>query len=152
MWRYNIDHENGILQIRYAINDVEITDVIINGVKEEYMDGEFSYDRTQPLDVKVVFTHRGQHSMTTHYTPEFNARFQYPSGIQNPEMENVQFEVNGRTIIIKNVAGKECQILKPDGIVIYQDKTKAQTQEYTCPTPGIYIVRVGEKNRKIVVR
>ena len=150
MWSYDIDHKRGILQIRDVINDVEISDVIINGEKKQYKDGIFLYDNSLPLDVKVNFSHRNQHQMTTHYTPEFNSL--YASANDNVQFEEVSITVSDRNIIIKNAADKDCQILRPDGIIIHQDKTKAQTKEYKCSAPGVYIVRAGEISKKIVVR
>lgn len=85
MWSYRINKAKGLLEIAPCLQDVEITEVKINGEPSEPEDGLYRFDPASPVDVNVSFTHRGQRSMATHYAPAYNAALEdsdlSPSGI-----------------------------------------------------------------------
>ncbi|MDE7407502.1 MAG: Ig-like domain-containing protein, partial [Muribaculaceae bacterium] len=74
MWEYQIDRENGLLNVDPLIEGLIIDKVTINGVKTTAeQDGLYHIGTTDDLDVVIDFTLHGRQAMTTHYDAAFNA-------------------------------------------------------------------------------
>jgi len=107
MWSYDIDRAHNLMRIKPAIEDIEITSVLVNSETVSPMSGcYYEITSSENLDVVVNYTLHDRQAMTTHYDAEFNA--------QMPDTE-LSLPVNVTSIEItpanvKDVVGAECQL------------------------------------------
>lgn len=73
------------------------------------------------------------------------------SGISNIGGGNVSISVDGRDIVITGADSMQADICTPAGMTVATASCAAQTR-ITLPAAGLYIVRVGRKVAKVVVR
>ena len=150
MWSYQIDRQHNYLIITPAIEGLVIDEVTINGRVVVPENGIYSIvdnalgmngaaipasDSYGDLDVTVEYTLHGYQTLSTHYSPEFNATI--PDSI-----------ISG----IENVVGEDSEtmdIYSVDGAVMAKGADSSALRQLA---PGIYVVHQGSKTYKIAVK
>ena len=135
MWRYNINRQEGIFEIVPLVEGLTIDQVTINDKVVVPQGGIYELDDASTQDIKVDFTLLGRQKMSTHYTSEFNAT------VADSKVSGV-----GELIGSEETAPDVYTI---DGLQIMMN---ASREDISRLPNGVYILREGNRSRKIVVR
>ncbi|MDE6379577.1 MAG: C10 family peptidase, partial [Muribaculaceae bacterium] len=144
MWKYSIDAVDGWIKINEVIPNVVIDRVEINGNEVESEEDELYRipevgSEADGLDVKVDYTVNSTMKMTTHYTSEYNKTVIEANSSYNPDsVDECSFEVYD-----------SIDVFSLDGILISCNSDKDYLNSLT---PGIYIIRQGNRMKKLVIR
>lgn len=151
MWKYGVSPAKGLISIVPQIEGLKIEKVTINGrvVKPTTENGTFyQIEEDTPEvemlsegdasdknpDVQVEYTLHGRQTMTTHYTPEFNAALpdDLPTAIET----------------IAGDSAAEIEIYSLDGTLLFKGNDKSALGRLA---PGVYLTRRGNQTRKVCV-
>ncbi len=80
--------------------------------------------------------------------------FESGTGIAESLASDVRWNiyVAGRTIIVDNALGLSVDVFDLQGRLLFSRKSVTATAEHIAMTPGIYVVRVGDCARRVVVK
>lgn len=68
-------------------------------------------------------------------------------------MDNIEVSVDGLNIMVTGIPnGIYVCIYQMNGLLIYQQRSKGEDISYQPATPGTYIVAVGDKTFKILIK
>ncbi|MDE5976340.1 MAG: leucine-rich repeat domain-containing protein, partial [Muribaculaceae bacterium] len=134
MWRYNVNRKDMKMEIIPEFEGVEIDKVTVNGKVVNSIDGVYLLSDANNIDVKVEYTLLGHQKMSTHYDSKFNEKV--PDAIVSGIGETPNSQAN--LIDIYGIDG-----------MLY--KKGASIDDLKGFGPGIYILRQGNKSRKVVI-
>ena len=134
MWVYVLNREDHELGVFPTVDGLTVDKVTVNGKELQREGNVFVLPATDKLDVEVNYTLFGRQPMKTHYTAEFNV--------------NVPDEEVSGVIGIDTADNKLVDVYGLDGTVL---KKGCDLQDINELTPGIYILRQGNKTRKVVI-
>ncbi len=135
MWVYVVNREKHELGVFPVLDGLTVDKVTVNGKELQREGNVFVLPDTDKLDVEVDYTLFGRQPMKTHYTAEFNV--------------NVPDEEVSGLIDIDSADNKLVDVYGLDGTVL---KKGCDLQDINELTPGIYILRQGNKTRKVVIK
>lgn len=144
MWTYRLHRDRGAITIVPLIRELAIDKVTINGkaiAPDEnyiYRYGELLYRNGGDLDVVVDYTLHGRQTMTTHYTPEFNALL--PDEEMESDIMPISIDEND-----SDFDGK-IDVYNFQGILLISD---CSSKELKTLKPGVYLIVGNGKVRKI---
>ena len=95
MWHYNIYPDKKIIEIVPLIEELSIDKVTIDGQESASQNFRYSYSSSAP-EVIVDYTLHGRQSMSTRYTPDFNA-----------DVEDLIVEAADSFVTVYNLSGIE---------------------------------------------
>ena len=84
---------------------------------------------------------------------EFNKIVERSSSINDVSRDNIEVSVDGLNIMITGTPNDiDVRIYQMNGLLIYQQRSNGENISYQLATPGTYIVAVGNKTFKILVK
>lgn len=143
MWNYGIDREHKLIIITPQIEGLAIERVLVNGEEVENIslsraadaqDFVYPVDDLDNLNVTIEYTLFGSQKMSSEYTSEFNAEVPHtPTSVG-------EILTDDATV---------CNLYDLNGQLILKNGSKADLDKLSS---GIYILRQGNRSRKIVIK
>ncbi|MDE6791841.1 MAG: C10 family peptidase, partial [Muribaculaceae bacterium] len=135
MWRYNINRKENIFEIVPEMEGLTIDKVTINGKVVNHQADIYPLDGAATQDIKVDFTLFGHQKMTTHYTSEFNET------VKDAPVTGVQGVIGSFV--------STADVYTIDGLQVLKN---ASREEISRLANGVYIIREGNRSRKVVIK
>ncbi len=132
MWNYRFNKEQQEFSISDVLQNVEITDVKINGKSAGNGAGIYCYTDTDVPEVIVEYRVNDHQDMTTVYSSEFN---------RNLPIEDCSAIIDINTDPSETVY----EVYTLSGICVAHNTTKGLS-------PGIYILKTSNSTRKLIIR
>ncbi|MDE6576713.1 MAG: C10 family peptidase, partial [Muribaculaceae bacterium] len=140
MWSYAIDKTNKLVKIDDVIPEVKIKNVMINGVNvEKGSDGFYHYGdtRAEDISVSIAYSLNDSKEVVNEYSPFYN------SGMNDTDL------TTGLDMIDGGSATTLKDVYNLQGVRIL---TKASQKDIDNLQPDVYIIREGNRSRKVIIR
>lgn len=154
MFSLDCDKDHNIFSAASNIEGITIEKVTVNGDVVLPQGSIYTADFSRNVEIAVTYDFNGFKTLTTTYPSEFIDKLPSVSiegGVDSYELDAIKVEAFEGQIVISNAYGKNIDVHNLVGVCLARFEAKS-TRTSIGVDNGIYIVSVGNKSFKIIVK